>query len=71
MNLTNKEKMSIIEEHISDIERTIRYLVIYTQEELDARKEMGIEDFILSFISDQKAKILLLEEMIKEISSSL
>lgn len=71
MGLTNEEKVSVIREHLADIERTIRYLVIHTQEELDARKEMGTEESIISFINEQQSKMLLLEEMIEDLTSGL
>lgn len=71
MSLTNEEKVIIAQDHLADIERTVRYLVISTEEELEARKEMGTEEIILSFISDQQTKISLLEDMIQELSSVL
>lgn len=71
MSLTNEEKIMVAQEHLADIERTIRYLVINTEEELEARKEMGTEEIILSFINDQQTKISLLEQTIQDLSSGL
>lgn len=71
MSLTNEEKIIVAQEHLADIERTIRYLVINTEEELEARKEMGTEEIILSFINDQQTKISLLEQTIQDLSSGL
>lgn len=71
MSLTNEEKIIVAQEHLADIERTIRYLVISTEEEIEARKEMGTEEIILSFINDQQTKISLLEQTIQDLSSGL
>ena len=68
-NITNEEKIAILNTHLYDLNKSIYHLLNFDQESQEWHDELPQEtkDKISSFIVDQKAKISIIESMIDDL----
>jgi hypothetical protein len=71
MTLTIEEKIKLVEEKILEVERTIRYVINPSQEEIDAQILTGIREQIIEKVARQTQVIAIFNDILNGLRNGI